>query len=319
MGSRRQRRGKNKDKSPKKEEVVVKTAKKVEKKQNPILEFYDKQYKALMIIPFAILLLSFIMIGIQISETGDFIDKDVSLKGGLTLTILTEEIIDANALETQLNSEFTNGDVRVRAITDLGTQVGLIVDSSDIDKEKLISSLENKVDLTEYSAETIGASLGDSFFKQTMISILVAFIFMALVVFYYFRTLVPSLAVVLAAFSDMIVTIAVMNFMEIKLSTAGIAALLMLIGYSVDTDILLSTRVLKNKEGSVMDRIVGALKTGLTMNATTLASISVALFLTESETIKQIMTILLIGLVIDVINTWIQNVGILKWYLEAKQ
>ena len=93
----------------------------------------------------------------------------------------------------------------------------------------------------------------------------------------------------------------------------------MLIGYSVDTDILLSTRVLKRKEGTVMDRIYSAMKTGLTMNITTITALIVGLILSESEVISQIMIILLIGLFVDIINTWIQNVGILRMYLEKKK
>ena len=102
------------------------------------------------------------------------------------------------------------------------------------------------------------------------------------------------------------------------MSTAGIVAFLMLIGYSVDTDILLSTKVLKRKEGTVMDRIYGAMRTGLTMTLTTIAAIIVASIFTQSEIIRQIMIILLIGLSVDIINTWIQNVGLLRLYLEKK-
>jgi len=32
--------------------------------------------------------------------------------------------------------------------------------------------------------------------------------------------------------------------------------------------------------------------------------------------IKQIMFILMVGLVFDVVYTWIQNAGILRWYME---
>ena len=92
----------------------------------------------------------------------------------------------------------------------------------------------------------------------------------------------------------------------------------MLIGYSVDTNILLSTRVLKRKEGTEMERFYGAFKTGIMMSSTTLIALTVALIFTQSEIIKQIMIILIIGLLIDLINTWIQNVGILRLYLERK-
>ena len=54
------------------------------------------------------------------------------------------------------------------------------------------------------------------------------------------------------------------------------------------------------------------------MSLTTLIAVSIALMFTQSEIIKQIMIILLIGLIVDLINTWIQNVGILRLYLERK-
>jgi len=169
-----------------------------------------------------------------------------------------------------------------------------------------------------YSVETFGSSLGESFFRQTIIALLVAFILMGIVVFIYFKLPIPSLVVILAAFSDIVVTLAVFNLTGIKLSTAGIAAFLMLIGYSVDTDILLTTRVLKRREGTIMERIYGAMKTGLTMAITTIAAVGVSLLLVESEVIKQIMLILFIGLIVDIIMTWIQNAGLLRLYLHKK-
>jgi len=129
---------------------------------------------------------------------------------------------------------------------------------------------------------------------------------------------VPSLAVILAAFSDIVVTVAVVNLLGIKLGTAGIAAFLMLIGYSVDTDILLTTRVLKRKEGTEFERILSSVSTGMTMTLTAITAVAVAIIFTQNDTIRQIMTILLIGLLADIINTWIQNVGILRFYLERK-
>ena len=93
----------------------------------------------------------------------------------------------------------------------------------------------------------------------------------------------------------------------------------MLIGYSVDTDILLTSRVLKRQDGSLMERIYGAITTGLTMTAATFAAILTTLLLVNNETVKQIMIILVIGLIIDSIMTWIQNAAILRLYFERKE
>ncbi len=289
-----------------------------------IKNFYESQYKKLLIIPFALLFIAFIMIGLQAAKTGDFINRDVSLKGGVTITITLEQAADTLKLESALSSQFPANDIAVKSISRFGSQTGIIAeaDMAEGEASKLVDSIEKELNInlknTDYSVEIVGSSLGASFFKEIITALAIAFVFMSIVVFLYFRTFVPSAAVILSAFSDIVVTLAIVNAMGLKISAAGIAAFLMLIGYSVDTDILLTTRLLKRKEGTEMERIYGAIDTGFTMTFTTLVAVIVGLIFTQSDVIRQIMIILLIGLLVDVINTWIQNVGILRLYLERK-
>ncbi|MFH2027926.1 MAG: protein translocase subunit SecF [Nanoarchaeota archaeon] len=326
---------KDEEKPAEKKEKPVKEAtyelKKELKKPNigkKIRHIYDKQYKKLLIIPVSMLIIALILIIFQIANTGDFVNKDVSLKGGVTITIPDIVGIDTAKLGQDLSSDFQGKDMDIRYLKKGGSQSGLII-TSDIDGTKkqeldsFILSIEKSLDKEladgEYSVEVIGSSLGESFFKEIIRALIIAFIFMGIVVFLYFRVVVPSIAVILAAFSDIVITLAIVNLMGLKLSTAGIAAFLMLIGYSVDTDILLSTRVLKRKEGkTIMGSIYSAMKTGMMMTLTTAAVIIIALFFTESEVIRQIMIILIIGLGVDIINTWIENTAILRMYLEKK-
>jgi len=290
-----------------------------------IKNIYENQYKKLLIIPFAILLLAFVQIGYQLAATGDFIHRDVSLKGGVTVTIPIEKEIDILTLENAVSLEFPNNDIGVKSISQFGIQTGVIVEA-DISQEEaneLVDAIKKNIGVdikggVDYSVEIVGSSLGASFFRETVRALGIAFVFMAIVVFLYFRTFVPSAAVILAAFSDMVVTLAIVNILGVKISAAGIAAFLMLIGYSVDTDILLSTRVLKRKEGTEMERVYGAIRTGIMMTLTTLVAVTIGLIFTQSEVIRQIMIILFIGLIADLVNTWIQNVGILRLYLEKK-
>ncbi len=233
-----------------------------EKKPFFIRRIYEKKYKALLIIPFVLLILAIGQIAMQTINTGDFINKGVSLKGGLSVSLeKTDNIIE---LEQYILDEFPNADIAVRSLDSAGAQIGITIDASGVEAEELINSLETRygeLSKEEYSVEVMGSSLGESFFRETFIAVLIAFGLMGIVVFIYFRTPIPSAAVILAAASDIIVTVAIVNVLGIKLGTAGIAAFLMLIGYSVDTDILLSTRVLKRKEGRVIERVYSAMKT----------------------------------------------------------
>lgn len=322
----------NHDSSNKNKTNLNKTKIKLPKIKNPGIKFnfsgikniYENQYKKLLIMPFALLLIAILLIGFQFATTGDFINRDVSLKGGVTVTIPTSLEIDILQLKEDISSRFPENDISTKSLSRFGTPVGVIIEA-DIEENRvneLINgigkALNQKLTSKDYSVEIVGSSLGASFFKEIIIALLTAFLFMAVVVFLYFRTFVPSAAVILSAFSDIIVTLAIVNLLDIRLSAAGIAAFLMLIGYSVDTDILLTTRLLKRKEGTEMERIYGAIDTGFTMTLTTLVAVIVGLIFTQSDAIRQIMIILLIGLLVDMIYTWIQNAGILRLYLEKK-
>jgi len=290
-----------------------------------LVRLYDVNYKKLFLIPIILLIAALLQISYQYATTGDFLNRGISLKGGTSITFSYEEPIDILSLEDFLTSK---GYVTsIRLLENAGVRKGFIVDADldFTDNDKVSSLLQDIKTFTnkdftkdEYSTEGVGSSLGDSFFRQMMIAILLAFIFMGVVVFLYFRTFVPSFAVILASFSDIVITLAIVNLLGIKISSAGIAAFLMLIGYSVDTDILLSTRVLKRQYKTVFHRVFSALKTGFTMSLTTLAAVGATLILTQSDVIRQIMLIIFIGLLVDIINTWIQNVAILRFYCEKK-
>ncbi len=310
-----------KEKILKKKGPVSSKPSKKKKSSYKALNFYDQYYKQLLLIPVLLLLISIISIGVLYANTGDFFHKGISLSGGVTIT-LVEEDVDYSDLENNLRSEFSQYEVNVRSLTDAGSQVGVIVESNILPEDELSDDFIDRVkELTgvsedNMSVESIGASLGDAFFRQTAVALLFAFLFMGIVVFAYFRSFIPSAAVILAAASNIIVTVAILNLINFRLGTAGIAALLMLIGYSVDTDILLTTRLLKEKEGTLFERLLGAMRTGVTMTGTTLVAVTVAFIVAESQVLREIILVVMIGLVIDLINTWLQNASILRWYVE---
>lgn len=159
--------------------------------------------------------------------------------------------------------------------------------------------------------------LGGSLATIKLISLLLLGGFL---LFTYLKNSVPSFAVILSAFSDLVMTFAVVNLMGMRLSTAGIAAFLMMIGYSVDTDVLLTTRVLQRKH-SINREIFDAFKTGITMTLTSIVAIVAALIVVFNfqSVLNPIFTILIIGLTFDIITTWFANASIIKWYVESKK
>lgn len=283
--------------------------------------FYETKYAVLLVITLLLIPAAFGVLLYSKAATGEYFQKGVSLKGGDTYTIPVSQQIDVQALQENLAQRLPTADLTVRGVSEFGRLTAIIIEAADAPEDDLLSALRAEgVSVVEgtYSIEHTGASLGASFFRQLVIALIAAFVLMGIVVFITFRNLLPSTFVILAVFSTILETFAVASLLEVKISTAGIAAFLMLIGYSVDTDILLTTRTLRRKEGHLNDRIYSAMKTGVTMTLTALVTVTLAYFFADNDVIKQIMLILSIGLLFDLVNTWIQNVAILRWYLNRK-
>jgi len=222
-----------------------------------------------------------------------------------------------------LSGKFENFDVR--EISDLRTReqeafIIEVTEGPEIAKQVLEEYLGFKLNEENSSLEFTGSNLSENFYNQLRIAVIIAFILMSIVIFIIFKTFIPSIAVILSAFADIVMSLALVNFLGIKISAAGIVAFLMLIGYSVDSDILLTTNVIKRREHSLNNRILSAFKTGITMTLTSLSAVVVSLIIVSSlsNTLSQIFTILTIGLSFDLLNTWVTTVGILKLYARKK-
>jgi len=334
-------------------------------------KWHDRNYLKLLIIPLLIFILSISYVAYFYSQNNDFIRKDISLTGGTTIT-LYDNSVDISKLREDLSEKLE--DLNLREISNIFTkkrEAILIQTKSNPDKAKKILEdyLGYSLNEKNSSFEFTGPSLSQNFYLQLLLSIIYAFSFMGVVVFFlfskkskqknltlllillsptlfiflkiisinlaiiialisliislfiFFTYNIPSFAVIVSAFADIFMTIAIIDLLGIRVSSAGIVALLMLIGYSVDTDILLTTRMLKREEGDLNERIFSAFKTGITMTLTSILAIFTAYLITHniSDILGQIFFIILVGLFFDLMNTWITNVSILKWHLLSRE
>ena len=239
---------------------IYKMEEQKEKKKfiDSLKDFYDKRYRLLFVLTAILIISSVIFIFFFHLQTNDFIYKDISLSGG-TLVTINSNNLSVTKLQQDLSGSL--GDIQVNSIKDMITQEQKAVQiqttenataARQIISDYLGYNLTNQNSSFEFTSPT----LGSDFYQQLILAILIAFVFMSIVVFILFRTFVPSGAVVLSAFADILMTLVVVDMIGMRLSSAGIIAFLMLIGYSVDTDILLTNKsVLRDR--TAMDVAAG--------------------------------------------------------------
>ena len=205
----------------------------------------------------------------------------------------------------------------------IGAQDALAAYKEKFEK-KLQDVLVQKLGLgenAEFQKREVSPSLGSATMQSALFLIAVGFALIVIIIFISFRQFIPSAAIIQCMIFDVLGGLTGMALFNIPLSLTTIPALLMLIGYSVDTDIMLTSRMLKGKEGTPAERATASMKTGITMTGTTLAALIAMLavsYLYQIDVIFQISAILFCGLLADVTSTWLLNAPILLWFVEKK-
>lgn len=306
-----------------------------------------KKYRYMFLVPAVMLV--FALFGVQHITLG------VDLKGGYGITIYKS--LDIHSLKKTLENDLEGLDIR-EINTEQGK--GVIIEFTDfkdtakakelylsgnIDAAKNLLSKYTEVtddfNSTLYRArevlkntlleklgvvnerviiKEVGPSLGSSFLQHSINVIAIALVLMSIIVFLSFRNFIPSIAIIQAAVFDVVFALGMMGYLGIPLSLPTVAALLMLIGYSVDTDILLTTRMLK-RTGHYQEKIIGAFKTGIYLTICALVS-AVVMYAVATmvgiEILGMIGSVLTFGLFADIISTWFTNAGMLVWYMRRR-
>ncbi|MEM5771480.1 MAG: hypothetical protein QXJ96_00605 [Candidatus Aenigmatarchaeota archaeon] len=269
--------------------------------------------KKLMVIPIVLVAFSLAIIINNILTYGFIIDRDVELSGGLRITIPINESVDVKKLESSIK------DSHVRIARGYNTNI-LILQVKERNESEVIEKLKSIINFDEENIEIgkIDAAIGDVFWRQAGIAIILSFVAIFIIIFIAFRNLIPSFSMVLSTIFDIIITISFLSLVDVKLSLPVLAGLLMIIGYSVDTDVLLATRMLK-RSGEMKERIFSAIKTGITMTLTSIAALICMYIFSGGTVLRDISLTLIIGLSADIINTWITNTNLFLFWLERRE
>jgi len=253
-----------------------------------------------------------LMLGVVTKYIYDLLDSDVA-----TVSMDQEP---PGWLEFKLSSRFK--DLKLNYSNGVLTIRALNLDENELEsllKDNLNQDYNATVRKKNFNLREVRPTLGEYFREQGIKAIFISFILMAIVVFWAFKTFIPSIAVLEAGICDVLVAIAGMSIFNIPFDSASLGALLMLIGYSVDTDVLLTFRLLRERSVDVDEGINQAMKTGLMMTATMIGAMAVTIvvttFVIQIQTLQSIATVLMFGLIADIFTTWWTNAGLLKWYL----
>jgi len=276
----------------------------------PEVDYTQYSNRQLVAIPLAVLAVALTVLAVSFALTGSPVALGVDFTGGSELTVQS-----SSSLSQQDAAQiFDYPVISVQQVT--GEDQYIITFDNTADIDEITTTAEENDRVTVLQSGTTSPLFGADNQRFALIGVAVAFGGMSLLAFALFRTFVPSIAIVISAFSDIVIPVAIMNLVGIKLSLGTVAALLMLIGYSVDSDILLNNHVLR-RSGGFYESTYRAMRTGVTMTLTSIAAMAVmaiAATLFGIDLMASIGLVLVLGLSADLMNTYMLNVTLLRWY-----
>ncbi|GAA0227395.1 protein translocase subunit SecF [Haladaptatus pallidirubidus] len=273
--------------------------------QVPEVDYTRYSNRQLAAVPLAVLVLALLVLAGWWLTTGAPVTPGIEFTGG------TEMRIQATASQAEIEQSLNPVSIAPAQSAD---NVYIVTF-----QETNTRALESQAQQQGYevtSVQSTSASFGADSQELALYGLVAAFAGMSILVFLMFRTFVPSIAVVLSAFSDIVIPLALMNVFGIKLSLGTVAALLMLIGYSVDSDILLNNHILR-RSGDFYESTYRAMRTGVTMTLTSISAMAVmtlVAFFFGIDLLTSIGVVLVMGLATDLMNTYMLNLSLLRWY-----
>ncbi len=271
------------------------------------VDYTEYTNRQLVAIPLALLVVAVLVILGTFLLTGAPANLGIEFTGGTELQIETSD--SQSEIEQAFDEEVDN----VRPVATGENAYIVTFQSEDTD------AIESQAEAAGFSIEgvnTISASFGEDTQVSALQGIVIAFVGMSVIVFAFYREIIPCVAVVVSAASDILVPLALMNIFDIPLTLGTVAALLMIIGYSVDSDILLTTHILR-RSGSFYPSAYNAMRTGVTMTLTSLSAVFVMAIVAYAFGIgllANIGIVLAFGLMTDLLNTYLMNVSLLRYH-----
>ncbi len=263
------------------------------------------------------------------------LNLSIDFTGGLETNVISSEYSSSADLTNAL-SEQGLASVQVQSLEDWGGEgSAFVIRTSTSDKDEVYAALgeascilmEDEAGESEASfIKQIGPRVGNELRSRAVDSILLAMFFIVLYIWYRFQ-FKWGLAAVVALFHDIIITVGLLALFQIEISLTIIAALLTIVGYSINDTIVVFDRIREDnrlRKGKTFEEIVNkgineTLSRTIVTSLTTFVAV-LMLFLFGFGEIHDFAFTLMIGIIVGTYSSiFVASPILIDWHARMKK
>lgn len=166
------------------------------------------------------------------------------LQVDLKKTVTATEINDIRDIASKYAEDAVVSTLDATGIS-IRSSVLSIDTSGKVDQLKDEISTKYNIDKASWSAETVGPSIGMELRRDAVLALIIAAIAMLIYIAFRFEIRF-GVAAVLALLHDILITLSVYTILQIPVNSSFIAAILTIVGYSINDTIVIFDRIREN-------------------------------------------------------------------------
>ena len=249
----------------------------------------------------------------------------IDFKGGTLIEIrIDNENIKVSDIRNSLQ-KLNLGDVNVKKFGE-DNDFLIKIEKKLINNESLISEIKIKLDqdlnqeISYRRVESVGPKVSDELLKSGVISIGLALLMMLFYIWFRFEWQF-SLGSIIALFHDVIITIGVFSLLSIEINLSIVAAVLTIVGYSMNDTVVIYDRIRENlsKFNKLEIDQISNLSINETLSRTLITSVTTLLalssiFILGGEILKGFSFAMILGVIIGTYSSIFVASPVLKLF-----
>jgi len=247
------------------------------------------------------------------------LNQQISIAGAGDISEVKQALSGIDALQVQTVGSGDSKDFMIRTGVD-ETNKNFQAETEALIKEKLESAF-GAGSVTVQSTEFVGARFAGSLTSQTILLTLVAMSLILIYIWFRFK-LNYAVSAIVAIIHDVLFLMGFIGIMQLEFSTATIAAVLTIIGYSLNDTIVIFDRIRENtrliKDKTFMEVINISITQSLSRTLITSITTFIAvlfIFIIGTGTIKTFALSLIVGIIVGTYSSiYIASTILLGWH-----
>jgi preprotein translocase subunit SecF len=282
-----------------------------------ILSFIENNYKKFLLLSISLFAIFIGIILFNYFKYGYIINKSITISGGYVTLINNNYNLTNTEIQNILNQ------MNITDYVLYSTPNIIYIESRDQINGTLLINLLNQyynisIQPSDISIQQYSSLVGDLIFNQFLFFVTLAMILAAFVIFIAFRVSNTTLNIISTILFDVIGLLAILSITKYPIGANGFIAMLMILGFAIDNNVVLSTNMIKEKDKPFIERVKMSFRVGMLMEIIALYTLLLLYFIVPDPSVKEFAFVLSTATILDLIYYLIGNIPLYK-YFEVKK